>query len=87
LLVGALHGTIPQDSPIVIEAYPLGLLVEPIANRDVKVGDLPMVEGEAFWWLVESPLIVELTLLKAVESILIGFGGNSGVSLVIGDGL
>jgi hypothetical protein len=62
-------------------------LVEPIADRDVKVGDLPVVKGEVFWWLVESPLVVELALLKAVESILVGFGGDGGVGLMIGDGL
>jgi hypothetical protein len=87
LLVGPLCGTVPQDSPIVVEAYPLGLLIKPIANRDVEVSNLPVVEGEALRWLIEGPPVVEYTLFKAVESVLIGFGGDGGVGLAIGDGL
>jgi hypothetical protein len=62
-------------------------LIEPIADWDMEVGDPSIVEDEALRWLIEGPLIVEDMLLKAMELILIGFGGNGGVSLAIGDGL
>ena len=87
MLIRPLCRAVPQDSSIVVKAYPLGLLIEPIANRDVKVGDLPVVEGEAFRWCIEGSLIVEDTLLKTMELVLIGFGGDGSVGLMIGDGL
>jgi hypothetical protein len=87
LFIGPLCRTIPRDHSVVVEAYPLSLLVESIADGDVEVSNLHVIEVEALRRLVEGPLIVENALFKAVELILIGFGGDGGVSLAIGDDL
>ena len=58
--------------------YPLGLLIEPVTNRDVKVTDLPIVDNETCGWLVEGRLVVEDSLLQVMDLILILFGGNCG---------
>jgi hypothetical protein len=62
-------------------------LIEPVADRDVEVSDLSMVEGEALRWLIEGPFVVEDVLFKAMELVLIGFSGDGSVNLAIGDGL
>jgi hypothetical protein len=53
----------------------------------VEVTDLPVVEDKALRWLIECVFVVENALLQAAEPILVCFGGDSGVSLVIGNGL
>jgi hypothetical protein len=67
--------------------YPLGLLIEPITNRDVKVSNLSVVEGEALRQLIEGPFVMEDVLFMPMELVFVGFGGDGGVSLTIGDGL
>jgi hypothetical protein len=49
---------VPRDGSVIVEVYPLGLLVMPVANRDVEVGNLSVVEGEALWGYVEGLLLV-----------------------------
>jgi hypothetical protein len=87
LLIGSLCGTVPWDGSVVVETYPLGFLVKPIADRDVEIGDLSVVEDEALWWCVEAVLIMEDALLKVVVLVLISFSGDGGVGLMVGDGL
>jgi hypothetical protein len=82
-----LSSSVAGDSPIVVKVDSLHLLVGSIANRDVEVTDLPIVEDEAFRWVVESFLIVEDALLQAMEPIFIRLSSNGSVSFTVGDSL
>jgi hypothetical protein len=48
---------------------------------------LTSIEAKSFRWHVESVLVVEDTLFKAMESILVSLVGDDGVSLTVSDGL
>jgi hypothetical protein len=87
LLIGALCGAVPRDCAIVIKTDPLGSLVQSIADWDVEVGDLPIVESVAFRRSVVGVLIVEDMLLEPLELLFICLGDDGGVGFVIGDGL
>jgi hypothetical protein len=86
-LVRPLCAVVPRRGAIVVEVDPLGLLVEPIADWDVEVGDFAIVECVAGWGLIERVFIVKDTLLQVAEPVFIAFGGDAGTGLLIGDGL
>jgi hypothetical protein len=87
LLIGPLGAVISGYGPIVVELYPFGLFVEPIANWDVEVTDLPVIELIPSWGLVEALLVMEYMLFKVVDAILVLLGGDAGVDLTVGNGL
>jgi hypothetical protein len=87
LLVKPLDIGVPRDSAVIIEFDPFGWAIEAIADRDVEVGHLPVVEDIPSWCLIESVLIVEDVLLKGVDSLLVPFDGDGGVGFMVGDSL
>jgi hypothetical protein len=78
---------IPGYCPIISETDPLGFLVQPTADRDVEVTDLPVVEDVAHRWLVEAVLVVQDLLLEGVDAIFVPFCRDGGVGLLVCDGL
>jgi hypothetical protein len=78
---------VTRHGAVVVEPYPFGFLIQPFANRDLKVTDLPVVEFIALGWLVEGLFVVEYPLLQVVDVILVALGGHAGTRLSIGDGL
>jgi hypothetical protein len=84
LLVGALGAEIARGCAVIIEADPLGFLVQPTADGDVKVRYLPVVEYMAHGWLIERRLIVEDLLFQAVEPVFIPLRRYGGVGFMVG---
>jgi hypothetical protein len=78
---------ISQDGPIVVEADPLGLLIQPIAHWNVEVWDLAVVEGVSSRWLIKGVLVVEDALFKAAELAFVPFVGQAGAGFLIGNSL
>jgi hypothetical protein len=62
-------------------------LIEPVAHWDVKVGNLPVVEGVAYRRLIEGGLIMEHMLLKVVKAVFVLLVCNSGGGFSVGNGL
>jgi hypothetical protein len=62
-------------------------LIEPVANWDVEISDLAVVERVAVGGLVEGILIVEDALFEVVDLVLVPLRHNSGGGLPVGDGL
>jgi hypothetical protein len=87
LLIGALCTEVTRDGAIIIEPDPLHFLIEPTANWDVEVRDLPVIEDVACGWLIECRLVVEDSLFQAVEPIFVPLCRYGGVGLAIGNGL
>ena len=87
LLVGTLGTVVTRHGAVIVESYPLGFLIEAVADRDLEVSDLPGIELIPLRWMVESFLVVEDLLLEVVEVILVPLGGHTRTGLVVGDGL
>jgi hypothetical protein len=49
---------ITRDRTVVIEPNPLHLLVKPVPDWDVEIGDLAIVKGVASGGIVEGVLVV-----------------------------
>jgi hypothetical protein len=49
---------ITQDSPVIVEPNPLHLLVEPVTDWNVEVGDFAVVERVTVRRVVEGVFIV-----------------------------
>jgi hypothetical protein len=79
--------SVAGDSPIIVKFDPFCGAVEPIANWDVEVGDLIVVEDIPHRWLLEGILIVEDGLLQGMDLVFILLGGNSSLDLPVGNGL
>jgi hypothetical protein len=87
LFVGPLSGVVARDCAIVVEANPLCLLIEPIADRDVEVGNLAIVEDVAGGGCVEGVLVVEDLLLQVMDLVFVPLCCDGGGGFPIGDGL
>ena len=85
--VGPLSTVVARYCAIVIEAYPLGLLVQPVAHRDVEVADLPIVGGIPCWGFIECVFVVEYLLLEVIDAILVVLGHDTSGGFSVSDGL
>jgi hypothetical protein len=78
---------VARHSAVVIESDPFGLLIQSLADQDVEVTDLPIVEFVALGWVIEGLFIVEYLLLQVVEMIFVALGGHADACLSVGNGL
>jgi hypothetical protein len=87
LLIRAVGTEITGYCAIIVEPDPLSLLVQPIADGDLKVSDFPIVDLVPLGRMIEGLLIVEDPLFEVVEAIFVTFGGHTGAGFSISDGL
>jgi hypothetical protein len=87
LLVGPLSAMVSGDRPVIIEADPFGLLVEPVADWNVEISDFTVVKGVSSRGLVEGILIVEDALFEVAEAIFVSFVQDAGAGFAVSDGL
>ena len=87
MLVGAVGAEITGYCAVFVESDPLSLLVQPIADGDLKVGDFSIVDLISLRWVIEGLFVVEDPLFEVVEPIFVALGGHTRAGLAIGDGL
>jgi hypothetical protein len=87
LLVRAVGTEITGYCAVVVESDPLGLLVQPIADGDLKVSDFPIVDLVPFGRMIEGLLVMEDPLFEVVEAIFVTFGGHTSTGFSVSDGL
>jgi hypothetical protein len=87
LFIRPLGTVISGYGAVVIKVYPLHLLIDPIANWDMEVADLPVIGLETGRQLVEGILIMKDALFEVMDAILISFGVDAGSGFMVSDGL